>query len=150
MFRSDKTCQLFHKIKTLHTFIQVLTKRYSTYFLVRNIDYQMKKSQKIIYQSDENCPVRKSLALLGGKWTLLVLFQINERVIRYGELKRCIPGISEKVLIQVLNSLVENKLVSKKSYAEIPPRVEYRLTEIGLNTLPIIDKLASFGLKNLD
>jgi DNA-binding HxlR family transcriptional regulator len=109
----------------------------------------MKKSQKIIKQSDENCPVRKSLALVGGKWTLLILFQINERVIRYGELKRCIPGISEKVLIQELNFLVENKFVSKKSYPEIPPRVEYRLTKLGLKTLPIIDKLTTFGLENL-
>ncbi len=109
----------------------------------------MEKSQKTIYRSDENCPVRKSLALLSGKWTLLILFQINERVIRYGELKRCIPGISEKVLIQGLNLLVENKFVSKKSYPEIPPRVEYRLTELGLKTLPIIDMLATFGLENL-
>jgi DNA-binding HxlR family transcriptional regulator len=109
----------------------------------------MKKSQKIIKQSDENCPVRKSLALVGGKWTLLILFQINERVIRYGELKRCIPRISEKVLIQELNFLVENKFVSKKSYPEIPPRVEYRLTKLGLKTLPIIDKLTTFGLENL-
>jgi DNA-binding HxlR family transcriptional regulator len=65
-----------------------------TYQWVRNIDYEMEKSQKIIYQSDKNCPVRKSLALLGGNWTLLILFQINERLIRYGELKRCIPGIN--------------------------------------------------------
>lgn len=109
----------------------------------------MKKSEKIIYQSDENCPVRKTLGLLGGKWRLLILFQINDRVIRYGELKRAIPGISEKMLIQELNLLVENNFVSKKSYAEIPPRVEYRLTRIGLKTLPIVDKLASFGLENL-
>jgi DNA-binding HxlR family transcriptional regulator len=86
---------------------------------------------------------------LGGKWTLLVLFQINERVIRYGELRRCIPGISEKVFIQALTSLVENGLVSRKSYPEIPPRVEYRLTEKGVQTLPIIEKLAQFGLENL-
>jgi DNA-binding HxlR family transcriptional regulator len=118
--------------------------------MVRIIDYPMEKHQKKIFQSDKNCPVRKSLALLGGKWTLLILFQINERVIRYGELKRSIPGISEKMLIQGLNSLVENKLVSKKSYPEIPPRVEYRLTKLGLKTLPIIDNLASFGLENLD
>lgn len=109
----------------------------------------MENSQKIIYQSDENCPVRKSLALLGGKWTLLILFQINDRVIRYGELRRCIPGISEKVFIQALNTLVENKLVSKKSYPEIPPRVEYQLTKKGVQTLPIIEKLAQFGLENL-
>lgn len=109
----------------------------------------MNNNQKIIKQSDENCPVRKSLALLGGKWTLLILFQVNERVIRYGELKRAIPGISEKMLIQELNFLVENKFVARKSYPEIPPRVEYRLTKLGLSTLPIIDTLAAFGLKQL-
>jgi DNA-binding HxlR family transcriptional regulator len=108
----------------------------------------MKKNQKEIRASDENCPVRRTLGLLGGKWTLLILFQINDRVMRYGELKRAIPGISEKVLIQELNALVENKLVSKKSYHEIPPRVEYRLTKMGLKTLPIADELASFGLEN--
>ena len=99
--------------------------------------------------SDENCPVRKTLEVLGGKWTLLILYQINDRVIRYGELKRAIPGISEKVLIQELNCLVENKLVSKKAYPEIPPRVEYSLTQTGLKALPIVDKLASYGLENL-
>ena len=109
----------------------------------------MKKKSKIIFPSDENCPVRKSLMLLRGKWTLLILFQINERVIRYGELRRAIPGISEKMLIQELNFLTENKLVSKKVYPEIPPRAEYSLTKLGLKALPIADKLASFGLENL-
>jgi DNA-binding HxlR family transcriptional regulator len=109
----------------------------------------MEKNQKEILLSDENCPVRKSLAIIGGKWTLLILFQINDRVIRYGELKRAIPGISEKVLIQELNFLVENKFVSKQSYPEIPPRVEYSLTKLGLKTMPIVDKLAEFGLENL-
>jgi DNA-binding HxlR family transcriptional regulator len=109
----------------------------------------MKKNQKNILQSDKNCPVRKSLTLLSGKWTLLILFQINERVLRYGELKRTIPGISEKMLIQELNFLVEHKFISKKSFPEIPPRVEYSLTKLGLKTLPIVDKLALFGLENL-
>ncbi len=110
----------------------------------------MNKNQKKIKQSDENCPVRKALSLLGGKWTLLVLFQINKNTVRYEELKRSIPDISEKVLIQVLKFLVENKLAIKKSYPEIPPRVEYKLTRRGLNALPIIEKLADFGLENLD
>lgn len=109
----------------------------------------MKKNQKEISLSDENCPVRRSLAVLGGKWKLLILFQINDRVIRYGELKRTIPGISEKVLVQELNFLVEKKFISKQSYPEIPPRVEYSLTKLGLKTLPIADKLAEFGLDNL-
>ncbi len=109
----------------------------------------MENKAKIIPPSDDKCPVRASLTLLSGKWTLLILFQINENVMRYGELKRAIPGISEKMLIQELNMLVESKLVNKKAYPEIPPKVEYTLTELGLKTLPIVDKLATFGLENL-
>lgn len=104
---------------------------------------------KKISPCDDSCPVRASLSLLGGKWTLMILFQINDQVTRYGELKRAVQGISEKMLIQELNMLVENKLVSKKAFPEIPPRVEYRLTKLGLKTLPIIEKLAEFGQENL-
>jgi DNA-binding HxlR family transcriptional regulator len=109
----------------------------------------MEKKLKIHPAFDERCPVRASLTLLSGKWTLMILFQINGNVMRYGELKRAVTGISEKMLIQELNMLVENKLVSKKVYPQIPPKVEYRLTKLGLKTLPIVDQLAEFGLENL-
>ncbi|WP_282637396.1 winged helix-turn-helix transcriptional regulator [Sphingobacterium thalpophilum] len=109
----------------------------------------MEKNLRINPPCDDNCPVRASLTLLGGKWTLMILFQINEGVMRYGELKMAVTGISEKMLIQELNMLVENKLVIKKVYPQIPPKVEYRLTELGLKTMPIVDQLAQFGLENL-
>jgi DNA-binding HxlR family transcriptional regulator len=109
----------------------------------------MENNLKTISVCDESCPVRASLSLLSGKWTLMILFQINENVIRYGELKRAVIGISEKMLIQELNMLVEHKLVSKKVYPQIPPKVEYQLTELGKKTLPIVDQLAQFGLENL-
>ena len=95
------------------------------------------------------CPIRTTLELLGGKWKLLILFQLSNQPFRLSELKRQIPDISEKMLIQELNMLVENKLVSKKAYPEIPPKVEYSLTKLGLKTLPIVDQLAQFGLANL-
>ncbi|MEJ2881448.1 winged helix-turn-helix transcriptional regulator [Pedobacter sp. GR22-6] len=109
----------------------------------------MKKNLKVNPPCDDSCPVRASLTLLGGKWTLMILFQINEGVMRYGELKRAVTGISEKMLIQELNMLVEHKLVTKKVYPQIPPKVEYRLTELGMKTMPIVDQLAQFGLENL-
>jgi len=109
----------------------------------------MEKKVKKNLPCDEKCPLRASLKLLGGKWTLMIIYQINENVFRYGELRRAVTGISEKMLIQELNMLVENKLVSKKVYPEIPPKVEYRLTALGLKTLPVLDKLAEFGLENL-
>lgn len=109
----------------------------------------MEKNLKINPPCDERCPVRASLSLLSGKWTLMTLFQINVNAVRYGELKRSVTGISEKMLIQELNMLVEHKLISKKVYTQIPPKVEYQLTEVGLKTLPIVDQLAQFGLENL-
>ncbi len=109
----------------------------------------MIKKVKEIIPCNDSCPVKATLKILGGKWTLLILFQINDDMMRYGELKRAIPDISEKMLIQELNILVKNKLVSKKAYPEIPPRVEYRLTDLGLKTLPIIAKLVEFGQENL-
>ncbi|MFD2286935.1 transcriptional regulator [Pedobacter petrophilus] len=109
----------------------------------------MTKKVKEIIPCDDSCPVKATLKILGGKWTLLILFQINDDVMRYGELKRAIPEISEKMLIQELNMLVEKKLVSKKAYPEIPPRVEYRLTDLGLKTLPIIATFVEFGQENL-
>lgn len=109
----------------------------------------MEKKIKINAPCDERCPVKASLSLLSGKWTLMILFQINKNAVRYGELKRAVPGISEKMLIQELNMLVANKLVSKKVYPQIPPKVEYTLTELGMKTLPIVDQLAQFGLENL-
>ena len=97
--------------------------------------------------SDEECPVRKSMQIFAGKWTLLIIFQINHRIIRYGELKRAIPGISEKMLIDELKSLCGKGLI--KQEPEGPPRVEYSLTPLGEKVLPIIDEIAKFGMENL-
>ena len=96
--------------------------------------------------SDENCPLRKTLEIIGGKWTMLIIFQINERSIRYGELKRCIVGISEKMLIAQLKFLGEKGILHKKSFPEIPPKVEYTLTDSGKELLPIINQIIQYGI----
>ncbi|MDF2475900.1 MAG: transcriptional regulator, HxlR family [Sphingobacterium sp.] len=98
--------------------------------------------------SDEHCPLRRTLEIIGGKWTMLIIFQINERTVRYGELKRCIVGISEKMLISQLKFLCDKGFVHKKSFAEIPPKVEYTLTDIGKELLPVINQLIQFGLNH--
>lgn len=91
------------------------------------------------------CPIRTTLELLGGKWKLLIIHQIGEQVVRFGELKRSLPDISEKMLVQELKNLVDNELVIRHSYGEVPPRVDYRLTEKGRKALPLIDHLRAFG-----
>lgn len=87
--------------------------------------------------------------MIGGKWTLLILFQISDRNVRYGELGRGLPGISEKVLMHELDFLTKHKFVTRTAYPKIPPRVDYSLTDLGKKTLPIIDQLSAFALENL-
>jgi len=99
--------------------------------------------------SDTECPVRKAMQIFAGKWTLLIIFQINRQVIRYGELLRAIPGISEKMLADELKFLCDKGLIAKRQYPEVPPRVEYSLTPLGEKVLPIIDEIAKFGTSYL-
>lgn len=123
---------------------------YATHLIVRIADYQQEKNVRMERKiSDKDCPVRKSMQIFAGKWTLLIIFQINRRTIRYGELKRAIPNISEKMLIDELKFLCNKGLVKKEQYPEVPPRVEYSLTELGEKVLPIIDEIAKFGMENL-
>ncbi len=93
------------------------------------------------------CPVKKALEVVGGKWKLQIINQVGHDVRRYGELKRLLPDISEKMLIQELKSLVEYGILEKRSYHEIPPRVEYVLTERGRKVLPLIDAIKTFGIE---
>ena len=91
------------------------------------------------------CPIRTALELIGGKWKLLILFQLSGPALRLSVLKRRIPDISEKMLIQELKSLVDSELVSRVNYGEVPPRVEYALTEKGRSALPLIEAMRIFA-----
>ena len=77
------------------------------------------------------CPSRRVLAVLAEKWTLLVVSQLANGPMRTAEIRRSVDGVSEKMLIQTLRKLESYGLVSRKSYPELPPRVEYRLTPLG-------------------
>ncbi len=92
------------------------------------------------------CPIRTTLEMLGGKWRLLIIYQIGKRTVRFGELKRLLPDISEKMLVQELKTLADYDLVIRHSYGEVPPRVDYRLTEQGQRALPLIEHIREFGL----
>ncbi len=92
------------------------------------------------------CPIRTTLELVGGKWKLLILFQLREGALRLSALKKQIPDISEKMLIQELKLLMENQLVQRTNFGEVPPRVEYHLTEKGRNALPLIEAMRDFAI----
>ena len=91
------------------------------------------------------CPVATTVELIGSKWKLLILKYLLNKTMRYNELKREIDGISQKVLTSTLKSMVEDGIVIRTSYPEVPPRVEYSLSEIGESMLPVIDVMADWG-----
>ncbi len=93
------------------------------------------------------CPIRTILELIGGKWKLLILFQLANKPLRLSELKRLIPDISEKMLIQELKTLVDSRLVERKNFGEVPPRVEYELKPIGQKILPLISEMVNFAIE---
>ncbi|RSK31058.1 winged helix-turn-helix transcriptional regulator [Hymenobacter metallilatus] len=91
------------------------------------------------------CPVRTTLNVLGGKWKLLVLSTLFEGSRRYGELRRLLPEITEKMLIQELRELELDGIVQRVVYQQVPPKVEYSLTEQGQRVQPMMAALVNWG-----
>ena len=91
------------------------------------------------------CPVSEAIKVIGGKWRLPIIHVIGHEKRRFGELKRLLPTISEKMLIQELKHLTQYEILNRKAYKEIPPRVEYSLTAFGKKVLPIIEQIHTFG-----
>ena len=91
------------------------------------------------------CPVATAVALVGGKWKLLIIRNLRVRPWRFNELQRNLEGISQKVLTDSLRQMIDDGLVYRHDYHELPPRVDYSLTELGEKMLPIMDALADFG-----
>lgn len=95
------------------------------------------------------CPVDAVLEVIGGKWKMQILWRLVQRTHRYGELRRAIPGITEKMLVQQLRQLEADGLVRRTPYPEVPPRVEYALTERGRTLTPLLSQLAGWGQEHL-
>ena len=91
------------------------------------------------------CPVETTLMLIGDKWKVLILRDLMPGTKRFGELKKSIGSVSQKVLTAQLRDLEEKGLVSRKVSAEVPPRVEYSLTELGKSLSPILDAMREWG-----
>lgn len=91
------------------------------------------------------CPVETTLTLIGDKWKVLILRDLMSGTKRFGELKKSIGTVSQKVLTAQLRDMESNGLVSRKVYAEVPPRVEYFLTELGRSLKPILDAMQNWG-----
>ena len=98
-----------------------------------------------------SCPVRNVISRFSGKWSMLVICVLAENeATRFAEIGRALPDISAKVLSDTLKGLESDGLISRKIYAEIPPRVEYSLTDLGRSLLPHLYALISWGAENFD
>ena len=110
------------------------------------VDNQKVSNQKIFVFDEKSCPVTATMQVLGGKWKAILINAIYlTSPARFGELKRSVKGITQSMLTQQLRELEDDGLISRKIYAEIPPRVEYTLTEFGLTLSPIMQSMAKWG-----
>ncbi|GGA33194.1 winged helix-turn-helix transcriptional regulator [Paenibacillus physcomitrellae] len=93
-----------------------------------------------------NCEKELTLAVIGGKWKLIILWHLGlEGTKRFGELKKLIPNITQKMLTNQLRELEEDKLISRRVYPEVPPRVEYSMTEYGISLMPVLKSMYEWG-----
>jgi len=92
-------------------------------------------------------PVEFAMDRIGGTWKMPILWRLKDRVMRYGELKKDIPHITDKMLTSQLKELESEGFINRKVYAEVPPKVEYSLTERGKRAVEIIDTIRNYGLE---
>jgi DNA-binding HxlR family transcriptional regulator len=101
----------------------------------------------IVSPNQEVCPVLRTADIISGKWTLLILRDLAEGINRFSALERSLAGISPKTLSERLKGLEKAGIITRKSYAEVPPRVEYSLTEMGRDLIPLIDHMRDYGTR---
>lgn len=106
----------------------------------------MRKQKHTAYT---NCPVEAGLDLIGGKWKAILLFRVMEGTRRFGELRKLLPNITQRMLTNQLRELERDGLISRKVYAEVPPRVEYSITKFGLTLAPVLTSLKSWAEQHM-
>lgn len=97
-----------------------------------------------------HCPVEAALEVIGGKWKPLILWALGDNVLRFGELQKGLPGVNAKMLTKQLRELEEDGIITRTIFPEIPPRVEYAITDFGKTLIPILQALCNWGAQYLD
>jgi len=96
-----------------------------------------------------HCPVEAALDVIGGKWKPLILWALGDTVLRFNELQKALPGVNAKMLTKQLRELEEDGVIRRTVYPEVPPRVEYTITEFGKTLIPILLALCAWGAQYL-
>ena len=126
---------LFH----IHLLLQV-----RTFMCCRNILYTMNSEKP-----KSNCPVERVIEVLGGKWKIVILFHLMDGTKRFNELRRLMPDVTQRMLTRQLRELEEYDIVNRKVYAQVPPKVEYSLTDLGRSLDSILNDLHKWGVDNI-
>lgn len=96
-----------------------------------------------------HCPVEAALAVIGGKWKALIIWQLKEGTLRFTHLMEHLPMVSPRMLTKQLRELEDDGVVSRTIFPEVPPRVEYTLTDLGISVLPVLEALCLWGAEYL-
>jgi len=91
------------------------------------------------------CPVTMAIDVIGGKWKVIILYQLRNKTLRFSEIKNSIPDISQKVLSRALKELEKDQLITRQAFAQVPPRVEYQQSELAIQLNPVLDSLCQWG-----
>ncbi len=95
------------------------------------------------------CPVEGTLDVIGGKWKPLIIWFLRKRVLRFSDLRRSIPGITDVMLTKQLRELEQDGVIKRKVYTQIPPKVEYSLTSLGKTIIPLLDALCYWAIEHM-
>lgn len=98
--------------------------------------------------NDNKCPTEFTLAMIGGRWKIPIIFHLLSGRKRFTELARALNGVTQKMLTQQLREMERNGLVERKVFAQVPPRVEYSLTSLGVSLRPVVDAMCRWGEQN--
>ncbi|MCG8619952.1 MAG: helix-turn-helix transcriptional regulator [Desulfobacterales bacterium] len=97
------------------------------------------------YTCNQGCPVEATLELIGGKWKGVILYHLLEKTYRFGELKKVMPGVTQRMLTKQLRELEGDGIIHRKVYAQVPPKVEYSLTEVGESLRDVLLMMRDWG-----
>jgi len=109
----------------------------------------MKTTRKLKDFNPYNCPVTHCMNKIGGKWKILIIYAIYKNCNRFSTLQKALPLLSKQMLVNQLRELEEDKIIDRIIYAEIPPRVEYKITAYGQSLMPVISVMQNWGLQDL-
>ena len=99
-------------------------------------------------RSAESCPAEEAMEVFGGKWRVGIVHHLSGGPLRFSELRRRLPGITQKMLTQQLREMEGHKLITRTVFAEVPPRVEYEISPLGKSLLPVIEAMCDWGRKH--